>query len=203
MPAPTTPGIFLRGGNKADFDGENDIKEREVVMAIDTGEIGTTNGWFDPFTPIVQKVKNIYYAETPAERQDIYSQTPQIITGLSLELTPTTETSSFIVTASISSTFTHVASLLCYINGVPTHSHGNNNNQSGSIMTMYEGTDEPGHISSATINAKIDTDSLDPITIDIRGTSSWSTSIYHMYINDRSSNDMRGISSMIIYEIER
>jgi hypothetical protein len=40
------PGIFLRGMEKALFDlPENAIGERELVYAIDTGEIGTRGGW--------------------------------------------------------------------------------------------------------------------------------------------------------------
>ncbi len=200
---PDKPGIYLRGGTRASFDDEaNAIGDREVVMATDTGEIGTKAGWINP-AKLAGKVKNIYYAETPAERQDIYSQTPQIINGLSLTITPETENSSFIVVASISSTYTHVASLLIYKDDVSIHSHGNNTNQSGAIMTMYEGTNRTDMISSATIQGKIDTTGTNPITIDIRGTSSWGSSVYHMYINDRASNDMRGVSSMTVYEIER
>ncbi len=43
---PTKPGIYLRGGTKASFsEAGNEIEEREIVYAIDTGEIGTYAGW--------------------------------------------------------------------------------------------------------------------------------------------------------------
>lgn len=44
---PTKPGIYLRGGDKASFSiPGNEIEEREIVIATDTGEIGTVDGWF-------------------------------------------------------------------------------------------------------------------------------------------------------------
>jgi hypothetical protein len=47
---PTKPGIYLRGGDKASFELEgNEIEEREIVYATDTGEIGTYKGWFNPY----------------------------------------------------------------------------------------------------------------------------------------------------------
>ncbi len=47
---PTKPGIYLRGGNKSTFEEPGkEIGERELVYAIDTKEIGTIDGWFDPF----------------------------------------------------------------------------------------------------------------------------------------------------------
>ncbi len=201
---PDKPGIYLRGGIKTSFDDEgSEIGERELVVATDTGEIGTQAGWIDPSKFSGGKVKNIYYAETSPERQDIYSQTPTVITGLSLTITPETDRSSFIIVASVNSTFTHVSSLLCYLNGTSIRNHTNNSNQAGAITTIYDGTNITSSMFSNTLQTKIDTSSHDEIIIDIRGTSSWSTGIYHMYINDRDSNDMRSISSMVIYEIER
>ena len=47
---PSKPGIYLRGGTKESFsDAGNEIEAREMVIATDTGEIGTEKGWFDPF----------------------------------------------------------------------------------------------------------------------------------------------------------
>ncbi len=62
MPGPTTPGIYLRGGAKAYFVDDNAIKERELVIATDTGELGTTNGWIDPFNiPTNGRIGEIYF----------------------------------------------------------------------------------------------------------------------------------------------
>jgi len=48
----TKPGIYLRGGEKETFlEPGNEIGEREIVYATDTGELGTYKGWFDPFAP--------------------------------------------------------------------------------------------------------------------------------------------------------
>ena len=48
---PTKPGIYLRGGTRSSFDDlGNEIEDREIVIATDTGEIGTTSGWFNPFS---------------------------------------------------------------------------------------------------------------------------------------------------------
>ena len=204
MATPTNPGIHLRGGPTKEFFNENgnEIDEREIVIATETGEIGTAGGWFDPSKLSGGKVKNIYFAETPAVRQDIYTQTPTVITGLSLTITPETTKSSFIVVASVVSTYTHVASLLCFVNGSSLYSHANTN-APGAITTIYDGDNRTDVLESSTLQAKVDTNSLNPVTIDIRATSSWSTGIYQLYINDRSSNDMRGISTMVVYEVER
>lgn len=203
MATPTKPGIYLRSGSKASFsEAGKEIQDREIVISSDTGEIGTPTGWVNP-AKLGGKVKNIYYAETPAERQDIYSTDPVIINGLSMTLTPETEKSAFIITAAVSSTFTYVASLLCFVNGTSLHSHGNNNNEQGSISTKYNGSNNTGLISTMPIQARYDATGTDDVTIDIRGTSGWGGSTYHMYINDRGDNDMRSISTMIVYEVER
>jgi len=204
MATPTKPGLYPRGGpNKAHFDDPaNAIEPREIVIAEDTGEIGTQHGWLNPAGAVGGKVKNIYFAETPAVRQTISSQTPTVIDGLSITITPETETSTFIVVASIHGTMTHVTSLLCYVNGTSLYSHSNGN-QAGSIGTYYDGTNVTTHMKNMPLNAKYNAVGLDPVTIDIRATSSWSTSVYTLYINDRAANDMRSISTMVIYEVER
>ena len=64
MEAPTKPGIYLRGGIKSSFDEpENVIGYREIVVATDTGEIGTTAGWFDISIPLSNsgKIGEIFY----------------------------------------------------------------------------------------------------------------------------------------------
>lgn len=60
---PDKPGIFLRGGDKQTFsEPGNEIGEREIVIATDTGEIGTSFGWFNPFGPGSGTIGEIYYA---------------------------------------------------------------------------------------------------------------------------------------------
>jgi len=200
---PDKPGIFLRGGSKDSFiEPGNEIGDRELVIATDTGELGTQSGWINPLK-LGGKVKNIYYAQTPAERQDIYSDTPQIINGLSLTITPETERSTFIVAASITGTFTYVAALLIYKDGVSIYNHTGNNCQNGAIRTRYDGSNDYNRIAGETINGIIETNSTDTFTVDIRATSSWGTGVYHFYVNDRNSNDMRSISTMVVYEVER
>ncbi len=60
---PDKPGIYLRGGIKSSFDEiGNEIGERELVVATDTNELGTQEGWFNPFTPTNKgKIGEIYY----------------------------------------------------------------------------------------------------------------------------------------------
>ena len=40
-----------------------------------------------------------------------------------------------------------------------------------------------------------------PLTYSVGASSSWSGSVYDLYINDRDGNDMRSISSLTAYEI--
>lgn len=59
---PSKPGIYLRGGTRASFeDVNNEIGDREIVIATDTGEIGTKAGWFDPFATGHGAIGEIYY----------------------------------------------------------------------------------------------------------------------------------------------
>ena len=59
---PDKPGIYLRGGTKVSFeDIDNEIGDREIVVATDTGEIGTKAGWFNPFVPGPGSIGAIHY----------------------------------------------------------------------------------------------------------------------------------------------
>ena len=43
--------------------------------------------------------------------------------------------------------------------------------------------------------------STNPQTYSVGASSSWDGSLYNLYINDRASNDMRSISSLIAMEV--
>jgi hypothetical protein len=192
------PGIYLRGGAKDDFnDPGHEIGDRELVIATDTMELGTSNGFFIPGG----KVRNVYFAQTPAERQEITSSEPVVIDGLSLNITPEFQNSSFIVTATVLGTFTYTSSLLVYLNGANIASHDSNNVYQGSLVTTYHGNNTTNNMYSYNLQAMISPQTTQPITIDIRALSHWGTSTYTTYINDRAGNDMRCVSSMVVYEV--
>ena len=66
---PTKPGVYLRGGTRTSFDDVgNEIEDREIVIATDTGEIGTKAGWFNPFSAGKGTIGEIFFAYDKIER---------------------------------------------------------------------------------------------------------------------------------------
>ncbi|MCK5358852.1 MAG: hypothetical protein KAJ48_10690, partial [Elusimicrobiales bacterium] len=148
------------------------------------------------------KIINVYFAITPATRQTINSTTPQIITGLSITLTPVSANSKFMILAIVNGNLNHVASVLIYKEGTKLLSHEGNTNEFGAQATKYTiDAVSTSYMSQLVVNYVDSPATTSSITYDVRMTSGWSGTSYTSYANDRGSNDMRTPSTFMIMEI--
>ena len=196
---PIKPGLYPRRGLKSSFTGADAIEPGEIVMATDTNELGTLDGWYSPRA--TGGVLSVNFFETPAASQKISSSVPIEINGLTATLTPTAPATTFIIQATILTSATHVTSFFLYVNGEKQKIHANTN-EAGANVTHYgaENT-STSYITTVSFSAKHIAVDSNPIIFSIRGLSAWGTSTYDLYINDRGSGDMRGVSTMIITEV--
>ncbi len=79
--------------------------------------------------------------------------------------------------------------------------NGNTNVGSGSILTTYHSQDDNDDMYNAFIQYMDMPNTTNPCTYSVGVSASWSGGTRNLYINDRSSNDMRSISSLTAYEI--
>jgi|TARA_Y100000015_G_scaffold11725_1_gene11228 hypothetical protein len=149
------------------------------------------------------QVMQLRYAQTPATRYLIRSQNLTAIPNLEVTIQPSHTNSKILLMAMINSNATHVNTMGFLRNnsiltdGVP----GNSNVSSGSVMTRYEGDSTESHLRNSFLMYMDHPNTTNPLTYTVGASSSWSGSLYNLYINDRSSNDMRCISNLIAVEI--
>ncbi|MCK5584237.1 MAG: hypothetical protein KAI33_10610, partial [Elusimicrobiales bacterium] len=170
------------------------------------GTIESTSGGIkfpDATTQVTSgKVINTYFVMTAATRQTIASTTPQIITGLSVTLTPVSTNSKFMILAVVNGNLNYVSSVLIYQGGTKLLSHTGNTNEAGAQATRYTSDgNNGGYISQMIINYVDSPATTSSITYDVRMTSGWSGTSYTSYANDRADNDMRTPSTLMIMEI--
>ena len=169
--------------------------------------VGTTNpqatlhinGTFYSPGCIVQ----VQYAETSATRYTISSQNIDDIPGLSISFTPKFITSKLLLVAMINSSATYVSTFGFRKDGTNmiSSTDANNTNSTGSISTTYDVEIAASVMHNMTIQYMHTPNSLDSATYTVAACSSWAGTLYTLYINDRSTNDMRSISNFTIYEI--
>ena len=149
------------------------------------------------------QVMQTRYAQTPATRYLIRSANLTAIPNLEVTIQPSHTNSKILLMAMINSNAVHVNSMGFLRNnsiltsGLP----GNSNVSSGSVATVYEGDSTEGHMRNHFLMYMDMPNSTNPQTYTVGASSSWSGSTYNLYINDRDSNDMRCISSLIAVEI--
>ena len=149
------------------------------------------------------QVMQLRYAQTPATRYLIRSQNLTAIPNLEVTIQPSHTNSKILLMAMINSNATHVNTLGFLRNnsiltdGLPS----NSNVSSGSVMTRYEGDSTESHLRNSFLMYMDHPNTTNPLTYTVGASSSWSGSLYNLYINDRSSNDMRCISNLIAVEI--
>jgi len=154
----------------------------------------------------------VKYAQTEPLRYTIRSQNVSdgAIPGLEINIQPTHTDSKILLIANIMSTGQHVSSFgfMRQIAGggqttlEPSGHPGNNSSTgNGRIATWYRGDDTQGHIMAHTVMYMDMPSTQNMCSYVVGGTSSWGGSIRDLYINDRDSNDMRGISSFIAMEV--
>ena len=153
-------------------------------------------------------IVQVQYASTPFNntvRQTItggeLSDAANDIDYLEMNFKPKFANSSILLTAMINSTETHVASFGFKEDGTVVRTQANNSNATGAISTVYEGTNNEQHLKNNYIQVLIPANGTHTRRYNAAANSYWADVDYTLHINDRSSNNMRSISNMIVYEI--
>ena len=149
------------------------------------------------------QIMQMRYAQTPATRYLIQSQDLSPIPNLEVTIQPSHTNSKVLLVAMINATSRHVFSAgFLRNNGVLTSNlSGNTNVGSGSVSTTYHGTDDNDDMKNVFIQYMDMPNTTNPLTYSVGASASWSGGNRNLYINDRSSNDMRSICSLTAYEI--
>ena len=149
------------------------------------------------------QIMQMRYAQTPPDRYLINSQNLSPIPNLEVTIQPSHTDSKILLMAMINSDARHVSSFgFLRNNSVLTSGlNGNTNVGSGSILTTYHSQDDNDDMYNAFIQYMDMPNTTNPCTYSVGVSASWSGGTRNLYINDRSSNDMRSISSLTAYEI--
>jgi hypothetical protein len=149
------------------------------------------------------QILQLRYAQTPATRYLIRSQNLTAIPDLEVTIQPSHTSSKILLMAMINSNAVHVNTMgFLRNNSILTSGlSGNNNVSSGSISTTHEGDSTEDHMRNRFLMYMDMPNTTNPVTYTVGASSSWSGTLYNLYINDRASNDMRSISSLIAVEV--
>jgi hypothetical protein len=187
--------------------GPVEIRDGFTVTVEDGADWEIWGG--EPEDPPEGTVLQYFHDVTPPTRYTLsannLSDAGAVIPDLSVTITPTRSTSKIIIGAHISHNGRHVTSFgfqkagSILTAGLPS---SNNTNTQYAVMTFYDGADISGNLYQSSFTYA-DTSVVPgiPVTYTVAGTASWSGSVRDLLINDRDTNDMRGISSMFVMEI--
>ena len=162
---------FILGGE------ENDLKEGEVVQ--------------------------LRMSATPPNRYLINAQNLAQIPDLEVSIAPTHTNSKIILLAMVNTSGRHVCSFGFLRDGsiLTSGLNGNTNVSSGSVATTYDGDDSDDLMHNVNLQYMDTPNTTNSVTYTVGASSSWSGSTRNLYINDRGSNDMRSISTLIAMEV--
>ena len=149
------------------------------------------------------QVMQVRYSQTPANRYLLRSQNLTPIPDLEVTIQPSHTNSKILLMAMINSNARHVTSFgFLRNNGIITNGlSGNTNVGSGSVATTYHNRDTGGDMFNCFIQYMDMPNTQNPTTYSVGASASWSGGTRDLYINDRDSNDMRSISSLIAMEV--
>ena len=149
------------------------------------------------------QIMQMRYAQTPASRYLIQAQDLSPIPNLEVTIQPSHTNSKVLLCAMINTNARYVTSYgFLRNNGILTNGlSGNSNVGSGSVSTTYHGTDDNDDMKNVFIQYMDMPSTTNPLTYSVGASASWSGGNRNLYINDRSSNDMRSVCSLTAYEI--
>ena len=149
------------------------------------------------------QVMQVRYSQTPPNRYLIRSANLAPIPDLEVTIQPSHTSSKILLIAMVNSTCRHVTSFgFLRNNSILTRNlNGNSNVSSGSLATRYSGDDTDGHMNNVHLQYMDHPNTTNPLTYTVGAAASWSGSTRNLYINDRDSQDMRSISTLIAMEI--
>ena len=163
------------------------------------------NTWQNNENVAYQNVIQVQTAVAGPARQTISSQSPTLVSGLSLSFTPRFSNSLIFIRAVVNGSFTYVCSLGIFRNGAATVSTSGftNNNEPNMQDTFYFGTSTTDHIYTKQVLHYETAGSTTARTYAVYCTSGWAGVTYTTYINNRASNDMASFSHMIVMEVSQ
>jgi hypothetical protein len=149
------------------------------------------------------QVMQVRYSQTPASRYLLRNNNLTPIPDLEVTIQPSHTNSKILLMAMINSNARHVTSFgFLRNNGIITNGlSGNTNVGSGSVATTYHNRDTGGDMFNCFIQYMDMPNTQNPTTYSVGASASWSGGTRDLYINDRDSNDMRSISSLIAMEV--
>ena len=149
------------------------------------------------------QIMQMRYSQTPPTRYLINSSNLSPIPNLEVTIQPSHTDSKILLMAMINSDARHVSSFGFLRNNsvLTSNLSGNTNVGSGSVSTTYHGTDDNDDMKNVFIQYMDMPNTTNPLTYSVGASASWSGGNRNLYINDRSSNDMRSSCSLTAYEI--
>ena len=149
------------------------------------------------------QIMQMRYSQTPPTRYLINTSNLSPIPNLEVTIQPSHTDSKILLMAMINSDARHVSSFGFLRNNsvLTSNLSGNTNVSSGSVSTTYHGTDDNDDMKNVFIQYMDMPNTTNPLTYSVGASASWSGGNRNLYINDRSSNDMRSICSLTAYEI--
>ena len=149
------------------------------------------------------QIMQMRYSQTPPDRYLITAQNLSPIPNLEVTIQPSHTDSKILLMAMINTNARYVSSWgFLRNNSILTSGlNGNTNVGSGSVSTTYFDGNRAGDMRNIFIQYMDMPNTTNPLTYSVGASSSWSGSVYDLYINDRDGNDMRSISSLTAYEI--
>ena len=149
------------------------------------------------------QIMQMRYSQTPPTRYLINASNLSAIPNLEVTIQPTHTDSKILLCAMINSDARDVSSFGFLRNNsvLTSNLSGNTNVGSGSVSTTYHGTDDNDDMKNVFIQYMDMPSTTNPLTYSVGASASWSGGNRNLYINDRSSNDMRSVCSLTAYEI--
>ena len=143
------------------------------------------------------------FASTPPDRYLIRNNNLVQIPNLEVSIAPTHTNSKIVLIAMITGNARHVTSFGFFrdSNLITSGLNGNSNVGSGSVATTYTGDDTSDHMYSWPVHYHDTPGTTNAVTYTVGASASWGGSIRDLYINDRSSNDMRSVSTLLALEV--
>ena len=143
------------------------------------------------------------FASTPPDRYLISNNNLVQIPNLEVSIAPTHTNSKIVLIAMITGNARHVTSFGFFRDGnlITSGLNGNTNVGSGSVATTYTGDDTSDHMYSWPVNYHDTPGTTNAVTYTVGASASWGGSIRDLYINDRSGNDMRSVSTLLALEV--
>jgi hypothetical protein len=150
----------------------------------------------------------VQYSTSGFVNQSIASATPVALTGLSVNITPTSTSSAIIITATVVASYSYVCSLHVYRNGANLiASHGGNSQTGGDrcIWTHYQSSqegDRENQLFCMPVMYRDFPNSTSTQTYAIHGNSGWAGAVQNTFrLNNRNTQDMLSSSYITVYEV--